>query len=88
MKARHTANTQKTFLQATKAAIKAEKRTEQANHTEQIIREQKRRGFITAASLTSGRYDGELARDESGAVIGVYRRSGHQITFHPIKNEL
>ncbi|WP_103975924.1 hypothetical protein [Methylovulum psychrotolerans] len=86
---KHTANTQKTFLQAKKAAIKAAKRTEQANHhSEQIIREKKRRGFISAASLTNGRYDGELARDESGAVIGVYRRSGHQITFHPIKNEL
>jgi hypothetical protein len=85
MKARYTTNTQKTCQQAKKAA----KHREQASHhSEQIIREQKRQGFITAASLTSGRYDGELARDESGTVIGVYRRSGYQVTFHPIKNEL
>lgn len=77
----------KAFQQAAKRLQKATNRAEQIIKTRE--REaQKQRSLSTAESLTKGRYDGELARDESGVIIGVYRRSGYQVTFHAIKYDL
>ncbi|MDD2800025.1 MAG: hypothetical protein PHE96_01090 [Methylococcales bacterium] len=91
-KTRPKAYNQQTF-QAAKAAIKSAQRNHQAiNRAAQVLAEQlaalkdkEHRALGRAVRQTCGRYDGELARDESGQIIGIYRRSGYQVAFHPIK---
>lgn len=92
-KTRPKAYNQQTF-QAAKAAIKSAERNHHAiNRAAQVLAEQlaalkdkEHRALGRASSQTCGRYDGELARDvESGQIIGIYRRSGYQVVFYPIK---
>jgi len=80
-------------FQAAKAATKTAKHSNQVAHraaqvlAEQLaaLKDKEHHTLGKAASQTCGRYDGELARDESGQIIGLYRRSGYQVFFHAIK---
>lgn len=93
IKTRPKAYNQQTF-QAAKAAIKSAQRNHLAiNRVAQVLAEQlaalkdkEHQALGRAASQTCGRYDGELARDvESGQIIGIYRRNGYRVIFHPLK---